>query len=119
VKHLSWIITLPITIVAVVFALSNRQPVVIDIWPLELSLTAPLYLMLLLAALVGFILGGIAMWFTAGRSRKRAREAAAKLREMEGQIANLKRSEQLRSAANDSVAQGPGGGQARLTSARG
>lgn len=114
-KHLSWIITLPITIVAVVFALSNRQPVVIDIWPLELSLTAPLYLVLLLAALIGFILGGVAMWFTAGRSRKRAREAAAKLREMEGQIANLKRS-----AANDSTAQGPGGGgQARLTSARG
>ncbi len=123
-KHLSWIITLPITIIVVVFALSNRQPLVIDFWPLEMSLTAPLYLVLLLSILFGFVLGGIAMWFTAGRSRKRAREASARMRELEGQVANLKRAQEARGPANDSGPAGrvgsvPQSGQARLTGTRG
>lgn len=120
-KHLSWIITLPITIVVLVFVLSNRQSVEIDIWPFEMSLVAPLYLVLLLSTLFGFLLGGIAMWFTAGRSRKRARESSAKLRELEGQIANLKRSVASGSNAGSSPGRerlAPSSGQARLTSAR-
>lgn len=126
-KHLSWIITLPVTVVVLVFVLSNRQLVELDFWPLEMTMTAPLYLMLGLTLLFGFFLGGVAMWFSAGRSRKRARQAATKLREAEGQIVSLKRELERKKPANDpasrSAAQSaptiaPGAGQARLTSAR-
>ena len=55
-KHLSWIITLPVTVLVLVFVLSNREPVQLDFWPLEMTMTAPLYLMLLLSVLFGFLL---------------------------------------------------------------
>jgi uncharacterized integral membrane protein len=121
-KHLSWIITLPITVLVLVFVLSNRQPVQLDFWPLEMTMTAPLYLLMALTLLFGFFLGGIAMWVTAGRSRRRAREAAAKLREAEGQIVSLKRDLDRKKPANDpanAARVAPAAAQARLTSAQG
>ncbi len=125
-KHLSWIITLPVTVLVLVFVLSNREPVQLDFWPLEMTMTAPLYLMLLLSVLFGFLLGGAAMWVTAGRSRKRARQAAAKLREAEGQIVSLKRELERKKPANDPAGKpgdaariAPSAAQARLTSAQG
>ena len=42
-KRLSWIVTLPITLVVVVFAVSNRDEVAINLWPTGLDLTVPFF----------------------------------------------------------------------------
>jgi uncharacterized integral membrane protein len=91
VKHISWIITIPVTLLIVVFVLSNRQVVQIDVWPLELSIAGPLYLVLLLSLLAGFLIGAAAMWVSAGASRKRARRAERQVRELEARLAKLAR----------------------------
>ena len=50
-KRFSWILTVPLIVVAAVFAITNREPVTLDFWTFELQL--PLYWVLL--ACVGFL----------------------------------------------------------------
>ena len=47
-----WLIGLPLAIVAVLFAISNRTPVVFELWPLPFELEAPRFLPVLAAALI-------------------------------------------------------------------
>lgn len=102
-KRISWIISIPATVLIVVFVLSNRQIVEIDVWPLELSLAGPLYLVMILALVLGFVIGVAAMWVSAGSSRKRARQAERQVRSLDAEVARLKR-EQERTSASASPA---------------
>lgn len=74
-KYFLWLITLPLTLVAVVFAIANRHAVMIDLWPLEFEppLELPLFLILLATLLTGFVLGGAVTWLSAAGARGRAR----------------------------------------------
>ncbi len=72
-KHFSWIITLPITLVVVTFAVINRGLVAVDLWPLPLSVETPLFVLVLGSALAGFLFGGLVMWWSAGRQRQKLR----------------------------------------------
>lgn len=74
-RHLSWIVTLPIALFAVLFAISNREAVVFALWPTPFTLEAPAYLATLLALLAGFVAGGFVAWANQHRNRVRARRA--------------------------------------------
>ena len=76
-KFFKLLIGLPIAAVILAFALANRQDVSVSFDPFsgEAALTSPLYVLLFLTLLVGVVVGGIATWFTQGRSRRRARLA--------------------------------------------
>jgi uncharacterized integral membrane protein len=95
-------ITVPLTVLVVVFAISNRQTVLVELWPLPDALEMPVYLMGLVAVFVGFLLGGTVAWFAAGTARRRARLA-------ERDANDLRRD--LQSARRHAA---PEGGQARL-----
>jgi len=56
-RLLSWLIGLPVALVIAVFAAANRQSVTLDVWPLPLAVEVPLYLLVLLPLLVGFLVG--------------------------------------------------------------
>lgn len=56
-KYLSGFLGLLILLLAVVFALSNRQPATLDFWPFGFDLSAPLCFFLLAALLGGTMLG--------------------------------------------------------------
>ena len=75
-KYFLWLITLPLTLVAVVFAIANRHAVMIDLWPLEFEppIELPLFSILLVTLLTGFVLGGAVTWLSACRG-SRPREA--------------------------------------------
>ncbi|MBY0431482.1 MAG: LapA family protein, partial [Rhodospirillales bacterium] len=68
-KIFLWIMGLPLAIVAVLFAITNRQVVAMDLWPLPLVVNAPLYLPILAALGFGALFGAIAVWLAAGRAR--------------------------------------------------
>ncbi|MGQ9366718.1 lipopolysaccharide assembly protein LapA domain-containing protein [Azospirillum sp. ST 5-10] len=72
-RYLTWIVTIPIAVVAVLFAVSNRETVVFTLWPTPFSLEAPLYLATLVALVVGFLAGGFIAWVAQGGNRRRAR----------------------------------------------
>ena len=74
-RYLSWIVTLPIALFAVLFAISNREPVTFALWPTPFTLEAPIYLATLVALLGGFIAGGFIAWANQHRNRARARRA--------------------------------------------
>ena len=60
-------IGLPVAVAMVLFAVSNRHLVDIALWPLSGGVAMPVYLVTLLALLLGFIAGALAMWLSAGQ----------------------------------------------------
>lgn len=80
-RAIASILTLPITIAIVLFAVSNRQLVDLHFWPLPDSLEVPVYSVGLLTMLAGFLIGGVVAWFSALETRQRARTAERKLQQ--------------------------------------
>lgn len=74
VKILSWMITLPLGLIIIVFSIANRAPVEVSIWPLPFTAEIPLYIISLIALVAGVVWGGISAWLAAGYIRKRARD---------------------------------------------
>lgn len=58
-KFLSWLITLPITLVFIVFALNNRGNVSVSLWPFSLEVSAPTFVWFYACFFVGIVFGGI------------------------------------------------------------
>jgi uncharacterized integral membrane protein len=90
-RRLSWIITIPFTLIVVVFAINNRDPVMVSLWPLPWIAELPLYLVVLGSLLVGFLVGAAIAWLSAGRRRHEARVTAERLRGMSAELTKLKR----------------------------
>ena len=90
-RRFAWIITLPITLLVVVFAVANQQSATIDLWPFELRYSLPLYALVAVSLLVGFLIGAAVMWVSAGRLRNKARESYYKANSLEREVAYLKR----------------------------
>jgi uncharacterized integral membrane protein len=90
-RRLSWIITIPFTIIVVVFAINNRDPVTVSLWPLPWIAQLPLYLVVLGSLLVGFLVGAAIAWLSAGRRRHEARVTAERLRGASAELTRLKR----------------------------
>lgn len=90
-KLIYWLIAGPLIALAVLFALSNREFVELSIWPLPVSVPAPVYLVALGGLAVGFFAGGLVAWFGAGRTRGRARAAERRVRDRDVEIEDLRR----------------------------
>lgn len=122
-KHLSWIITVPLLAVAVIFAVNHRRMVEIDLWPLPLAVQPPLYMIVLGAIFIGFLLGGLVVWWSQGRHRRRARSQRHRAEEAEHALSvaenKLERAEaelkklRAQAPANDSTARRLGGPSGR------
>jgi uncharacterized integral membrane protein len=85
-KAIFWAATLLATVLLIPFAISNREPVSLGLWPLPFLVDLPLYLLVLLLLFGGFIIGAAATWI-AGRHirrelRRRRRRAEALEREL-------------------------------------
>lgn len=90
-KHLSWLVTLPATLVVVVFAVSNRTPVEIDLFPLPWHPVLPAYLLVLASLFFGFLIGGAAAWVAGVRHRRRARRLAIEADLLSRELAESRR----------------------------
>jgi uncharacterized integral membrane protein len=83
VKHFSWILTLPLTVVVIVFAVANRDFVPLDLWPFEIALQVPVFALVLGSLFLGFLIGALAMWLSGGKQRRQARAARGRLAKLE------------------------------------
>jgi uncharacterized integral membrane protein len=90
-RRLSILVTLPITLVILVFALANRAPIAVSLWPFPWQVGLPGYLVILGSALVGFAAGALVAWLGAGRRRRQARRGAAEARRLADELTALKR----------------------------
>jgi uncharacterized integral membrane protein len=89
-RLVGWFVLVPLCLVLIVFALANRQAVVVNFNPMAPvdqpapGLGVPLFLVVYVVLLVGVLLGGVATWFAQAHHRVEKRRYQ-------------RRSEQLRS----------------------
>ena len=79
-----WAVIVVASSLLIAFAVSNRGTVSLGLWPLPFLIDLPLYLLVLLLLLAGFVVGAATAW-TAGRRvrrelRRRRRRVEARWR---------------------------------------
>lgn len=84
------LLSVPVLVLVVLFALSNKQSVRVVLWPTDYALDAPLSLLVLLAAGLAFLVGALLAWSSALPVKRRARRAESTVRALEGQLAGLR-----------------------------
>lgn len=107
------LVAVPLFVVATLFTISNLETVTLKLWPLpeQLSVSVPLFIVVLGGLFVGFVAGGLVAWFGAGRARARARAAERTVRIRDIEIEELRRKAQEAERVNaamkaDAPAQG-------------
>ncbi|MDN4987622.1 DUF1049 domain-containing protein [Bradyrhizobium arachidis] len=94
-KFLTALIVIPLALVLVTFAVANRHFVTVSFDPFmaadpALSVTLPLFLLLILVAAVGVVAGGFAVWFGQRHWRRAARRHEADARAAQVELAGLR-----------------------------
>src|SRR5581483_9528073 len=85
-KRLSLIVTVPVVLVFVVFAVANRQTVELNLWPFA-TVTTWLFLVALGMLGVGLVIGALWMWVPLMHWRLRARSLDRRVVELEAALA--------------------------------
>ena len=87
-------------LIGVLIAVSNRQPVQLELWPLPHLVVMPLFLLVIGVLLLG-VLAGLGMGWWAGRHhRRRAREASGEAARLEREVQRLRQTETPSSEPN-------------------
>lgn len=77
-------------LIAVLFALNNRDPVGISLWPFPFEMQLPLFLALIAALMLGVALGAALAWAGQARHRRRARAGQHELARQQREIEALR-----------------------------
>ena len=94
-KFLTALIVIPLGLLLLVFAVANRHFVTVSFDPFmsadpSLSVTLPLFLLLILVAALGVLTGGCAAWLGQWHWRRAARRNEADARAAKGELADLR-----------------------------
>jgi uncharacterized integral membrane protein len=94
-SFLKLLVIVPLALIAVAFAVANRQGVTVSFDPFAtdvpaFALSGPLFVVLIITVVTGVILGGIATWFGQGRYRRATRLARREADDLRNEIARLK-----------------------------
>jgi len=107
-KFFTVLIVIPLALIFVVFAVANRHFVTMSFDPFNsanpaVSVTLPLFVLIIAIAILGVIAGGLATWFGQRRWRRAARQheleartARARLAELRSQAASMRAEPQRR-----------------------
>jgi uncharacterized integral membrane protein len=101
VRLVSFAISFPITVIVILFAISNRGLVPMRLWPLPAEIEAPLYILVLVCVGLGFLLGGGIAWAGELGHKTRAARAERRAEDLERELSVMRiREEELRARAN-------------------
>ncbi len=84
------ILLLPLLILLILFGLSNRQDVLLRLWPFDLAWQVPLSVAVMLMAALAFLFGAVIAWLSAIPYRRRARRLESVTRQLEAELAELR-----------------------------
>lgn len=90
------IVLLPVCVVAILFAIANRGPVLVSLDPFtkgapEIAITVPLYAIVLAAVALGVVVGGVGAWLSAGGVRRANRLSRREAHRLRGEADKLRR----------------------------
>ncbi|MEZ5834056.1 MAG: LapA family protein [Dongiaceae bacterium] len=88
-RLLQWLLFLIVAFVVVTFMVQNREVVDVSLWPLPFIKPAPLWAIVIVCVLFGFLLGAFSAWLSGGRVRKKARMLSRMNDEKARQISQL------------------------------
>ena len=106
-NRLVWIITLPVALLVILFALMNRQEVTLSLWPLPWDIGAPLFLFTLSAIVFGFLFGALAAWVSGATTRQKLRATKRALADSQDELAILKRQQAQATPASPQIIHRP------------
>lgn len=86
-RILSWIVTAPIAVLVLLFAVSNLDSVTLRLKPFPFDMTLPIWALTLIVLFVGFILGAIVTWISDRKRRREGRLMARRVIELEQSLA--------------------------------
>ena len=98
-KYLRWLVWAALAFVLIIFAITNRATVTIDLWPFSIT-EKPLYLIVLLACVAGFLVGEAFAWLNGRRWRREARQLRRRVEELERDLAARKPTPNATAASN-------------------
>ena len=84
------LLTGPLVLLLLLFALSNRQMVQVALWPTDWSVDVMLSVVVLGAAAIAFLLGALTVWLSEMARRGRLRRAGQRVALLEEQLRDLK-----------------------------
>ncbi|MBI4920872.1 MAG: DUF1049 domain-containing protein [Devosia nanyangense] len=97
-RIVGWVVLVPLCLVLIVFALANRQLVVVNFNPLVPSealstpgVGVPLFLVLFAVLLFGVVLGGVATWFAQSQHRRDERSFKRESERLSREVDMLRR----------------------------
>ncbi len=88
-RYLSWIISVPLALLVISFAISDRDMITLQLEPLPFAASMPVYLLGLGALVVGFVLGAGITGLGALGYRYRAHSLARRVAALEADLAAL------------------------------
>jgi len=98
-RIVGWVVLVPLCLVMIVFALANRQLVVVNFnqFVASVELTSqgvgvPLFLVLFTVLLFGVVLGGVATWFAQGHHRRDERTYRREAERLNREVDAMRRS---------------------------
>ncbi len=86
-----WVLFLSIALIVVVFVVQNRHQVEVSLWPFPFVQQAPLFAVIVLCVLFGFLFGAFSAWLSGAGGRKKARDLARANQEKAHQISQLQK----------------------------
>ena len=100
-RFFNWLVGLPVAVVAVVFAVANRQWITVSFDPLSrdqpfASVNMPMWVLFFCGVFAGLFVGWAAAWLAQGKWRKAAREARIDLARAHSEQDRMKSESQQR-----------------------
>lgn len=89
-KIVSWLVGLPLAVIVMSFALSNRQGAAVGLWPFEDGIDLPVYLIVLAPLLIGFLVGAAFAGLKGLKYRRIARRQTKRAADLERQLAEVR-----------------------------
>lgn len=86
-RLLGWLLALPVSLLAVVFAVANRHGLRLELWPLPWSVEVPVYLAVLGPLVLGLMLGALVAWLGGHSARMAAGYHRRRAESLERQLA--------------------------------
>jgi uncharacterized integral membrane protein len=103
------LVVIPIAVIFLIFAVANRRMVTVSFDPFNSSdpsvgVTLPLFIVIIVVAILGVVAGGIATWFRQRHWRRAARLHEADAQDARAQLAQLQAAHAPRRAPQPSPA---------------
>lgn len=98
-SFLKLLVLVPLALIAVAFAVANRQGVTVSFDPVSdvpaFALSEPLFVLIILFVVAGVVIGGVATWLGQGRHRRALRAARRDNDDLRTEVSRLKADLQL------------------------